>query len=333
MRKDFLSLTQQPTDRIERLLALAKRVQAEPISDALKGKVIGLLFFNPSLRTLASFQAGAGQLGATSFVIQPGSGSWNLETRDGAIMDGDVQEHIREAIPVLSEYADLLGIRAFAGLKDLESDLEDGLIAKMAGLHSKPTINMESAADHPCQALADWKTLEDLEIPRDGKFVLSWAWHPKALPYAVPRSAVLMAAQRGMDITVLRPEGFDLPGHVMAEVHSMGAKSVSVTHEIDEAMDGAHVMYCKSWTAPNLYGDPELESARRAGLRHWCVAESWFRAARPDAKFMHCLPVRRNVKVADEVLDGPRSVVVQQAGNRLHGQKAVLLDLLGESNA
>lgn len=331
--KDFLSLTRLPPERIERLLTLAKHVQKEPISDALKGKVIGLLFFNPSLRTLASFQAGASQLGATSFVIQPGTGSWNLETRDGTIMDGDIQEHIREAIPVLSEYADLLGIRAFAGLKSLTDDLKDELIAKMASLHQKPTINMESAADHPCQALADWKTLEDLEIPRTGKFVLSWAWHPKPLPYAVPRAAALMAAQRGMELTVLRPQGFDLPGIILDEARRLGAKNINVTDNVDEAMDGAHVMYCKSWTAPPFYGDPEREGVERAGLRQWCVAESWFRAARPDAKFMHCLPVRRNVKVADEVLDGPRSVVVQQAGNRLHGQKALLLDLLGGSNA
>lgn len=330
--KDFLSLTHLDSARIDHLLQLAKEVERRPISDALKGKVIGLLFFNPSLRTLASFQAGAGQLGATSFVIQPGTGSWNLETKDGTVMDGDAQEHIREAIPVLSEYADLLGIRAFAGLKKIEEDLEDGLIAKMASLHRKPTINMESASDHPCQALADWKTLEDLEVPRDGKFVLSWAWHPKPLPYAVPRAAALMAAQRGMNLTILRPEGFDLPEPIMEEARRFQPKSVQVTSNVDEAMDGAHVLYCKSWTSPSLYGDPERESARRAGLRHWCVAESWFRAARPDAKFMHCLPVRRNVKVADEVLDGPRSVVVQQAGNRLHGQKAILLDLLGESH-
>lgn len=331
--KDFLSLKELPVETIERLLAVAKRVQREPISDALKGRVIGLLFFNPSLRTLASFQAGAAQLGANSFVIQPGAGSWKLETRDGAVMDGDVQEHIREAIPVLAEYADLLGIRAFAGQTDIDEDLADGLIAKMASLNPKPTVNMESASDHPCQGLADWKTLEDLEIPRNGKFVLSWAWHPKALPYAVPRSAALMASKRGMNVTILRPEGFDLPAPIMDEVASMGAASIQVTDQIDEAMEGADVMYCKSWTAPSLYGDPVRESAERASLRNWCVEESWFRAAKAEAKFMHCLPVRRNVKVADEVLDGPRSVVIQQAGNRLHAQKAILLELLGGSNA
>ena len=183
--------------------------------------------------------------------------------------------------------------------------------------------------------IADWKTLEDLGIPRDGKFVLSWAFHPRPLPLAVPTAVVTMAARRGMDVTVLRPEGYGLPAQVMetaVQAASFSGGSVRETNDRAEAMEGAHVVYAKSWHAPAAYGDVEAEARLREGLRDWRVAEEWFGVARPDARFMHCLPVRRNVVVADAVLDGARSVVVQQAGNRLHVQKAVLLEMLGGSD-
>jgi N-acetylornithine carbamoyltransferase len=292
---------------------------------------------NPSLRTLASMEAGVKQLGGDTFVITPGQSSWALETRDGAVMDGEAVEHVREAIPVLAQYADALGVRCFAKGKDLAEDLADEVIRKMAALCPKPFVNLESAIAHPCQGLADWKTLEDLAIPRHGgRFVLSWAYHPKALALAVPTAALTMAARRGMDVTVLRPEGYDLPAAVMDRARGLAARSggsVRQTSERREAMEGAHVLYVKSWGAPDLYGRPAEEAERRRPLRDWCVAEDWFAPARPDARFMHCLPVRRNVKVRDEVLDGPRSVVIREAGNRLHAQKALLLELLTEEGA
>jgi N-acetylornithine carbamoyltransferase len=202
-----------------------------------------------------------------------------------------------------------------------------------------PFINLESATTHPCQSLADWKTLDDLRIPpRGGRFVLSWAWHPKALAYAVPSSTLLMAAQRGMDVVVVRPEGFELPAPIMERASKLARSSggsVSESEDIRAGMEGAHVLYAKSWCAPSAYGRPAEEAEIRRPLRDWCVRESWFKGAARGARFMHCLPVRRNVKVADEILDGPRSVVVQQAGNRLHVQKAVLHAMLsaGESSS
>ena len=288
---------------------------------------------NPSLRTLASMEAGVAQLGGRTFLIQPGAGSWKLETREGAVMDGDAVEHVREAIPVLAEYGDALAVRCFAEGRDLETDLKDGIIRAMAALCPKPFISLESALAHPCQALADWKTLEDLEIPRQGgRFVLSWAWHPKPLAYAVPASALDMAVRRGMEVTVLRPEGYSLPSEVMRAALALGAETGATLRETSdrrEALEGAHVLYVKSWARPDLYGRPEEETRARASLRDaWCVREGWFDSARSDARVMHCLPVRRNVKIADEVLDGPRSVVVKQAGNRLHAQKALLVEML-----
>jgi N-acetylornithine carbamoyltransferase len=334
--KNFLALADLRREEVVDLLALAERLEKHPEPSALAGKVLGLVFFNPSLRTLASFQSGMSRLGGTSFVIAPGQGSWQLETRTGAVMDGAAAEHVREAIPVLAGYADALGIRSFAGTfsgqADLQADLADEAFQAMAGLCPQPLINLESAVDHPCQALADWRTMDELGIPANGgKFVLSWAWHPKALPLAVPAAAVHMAALRGMDVTVLRPEGFALPEPVMARARQAAALSGgSVRESADrrEAMEGAHVIYAKSWTAPVHYGDPAAEAAHRAPLRDWCVDEDWFAPAAPECKFMHCLPVRRNVVVRDEVLDGPRSAVVREAHNRMWTQMAVLHRLL-----
>jgi N-acetylornithine carbamoyltransferase len=330
--KNFLDLSDLSDERLAFVLRLACDLERSPRQNLLSGRTVALLFMNPSLRTLASMQAGIRQLGGDSVLIQPGAGSWKLELRDGVVMDGEAVEHVREAIPVLAEYADALGVRCFAEGRDLDTDLSDSVIQKMAALFPKPFVNLESAVSHPCQALADYKTLDDLEIPRDGRFVLSWAYHPKALPYAVPASALQMAARRGMQVTVLRPEGYDLPQKVMdraREIAGQNGASIQVTSDRAAAMDGAHVLYAKSWAAPEFYGRPAEESVLRAPLRDWCVAESWFATALPDAKFMHCLPVRRNVKVADEVLDGPRSVVIRQAGNRLHAQKALLVEMLG----
>ena len=331
----FLDLADLSDDRLEAVLALTSELRSRPWTEHLRHRTIALVFLNPSLRTLASMQAGVAQLGGTSFLVQPGAGSWKLELRDGVVMDGDAVEHVREAIPVLAEYADALAVRCFAEGKDLQVDLEDSVIRKMAALCSKPFISLESAVAHPCQALADWKTLDDFHVPRaGGKFVLSWAYHPKALAYAVPASAVTMAARRGMEVTVLRPDGYALPAPIMQRAKDLAERyggSVTETSDRRSAMEGAHVVYAKSWAAPDLYGQQELDLQRRAPLRDWCIGESWFEHAALDAKFMHCLPVRRNVKVADEILDGPRSVVVHQAGNRLHTQKALLAEMLGGS--
>jgi N-acetylornithine carbamoyltransferase len=330
--KGFLHLSDLAPEEVADLLTLAARLERSPEPEALKGKILALLFFNPSLRTLASFQAGMARLGGSAFVISPGQGTWLLETRDGMVMDGAAAEHVKEAIPVLASYGDALGIRSFAGGTDLAADLADATFHAMVDVCPVPLINLESAIDHPCQALADWKTMDDLGIPaRGGKFVLSWAWHPKPLPLAVPAAAVHMAALRGMDVTVLHPEGFALPEPVMARARAeaeLAGGSLRETADREEALAGAHVLYAKSWTSPRCYGDPEAEAGFRAGLRDWCVDDGWFANAAPECRFMHCLPVRRNVVVKDSVLDGPRSVVVHEARNRLWAQMAVLHRLL-----
>jgi N-acetylornithine carbamoyltransferase len=327
----FLDLAQLPRAQVLELLTLAERLQAQPEPRALAGKVLGLVFFNPSLRTLASFQTAMARLGGSSFVITPGQGTWQLETRLGAIMNGVAAEHIREGIPVLASYADALGVRAFAEGKDLRADLAESLFSAIDKLCNKPLINMESAANHPCQALADWKTLDDLKIPERAKFVLSWAFHPRALPLAVPAATVHMAAMRGMEVVVLRPQGFALPPEIMAKAHDAAAASggsVCETEDRAAAFAGAQVIYAKEWGTTTYYGDSEADSRLRADLSDWCLREKWFAGAAPDAKLMHCLPVRRNVAIADELLDGPRALVQRQAFNRLTVQMAVLHRLL-----
>ena len=329
--RDFLSLAELSRPEVVDLLTLAASLERQPQPDALRGRVLGLLFFNPSLRTLASFQSAMARLGGSSFVISPGQGSWQIETRDGVVMDGAEAEHVREAIPVLASYADALGIRAFAGGTDLASDLADTAFRRMAALAGVPVVNLESAVDHPCQALGDWKTLDDLEIPAGGKFVLTWANHPKALPLAVPAATAHMAALRGMEVVVLRPEPYALPAAVLARARAaaaLGGGSVRETDDRDDALTGAHAIYAKSWASPAHYGDARTEANLRAGLRHWCVDADWFARAHPQCRILHCLPVRRNVVVADRVLDSPRSAVVPQARNRMWAQMAVLHRLL-----
>ncbi len=323
----FLDLNDFTRAEVLDLLALARRLEHKPEPRALAGRILGLLFFNPSLRTLASFQVGMKRMGGDSIVIQPGQGTWQLETRSGVAMTQTAAEHVREAIPVLASYCDALGIRAFADGRDLASDLAETQFAAMAEVCEKPLVNLESAMNHPCQALADWKTLDELNVPEHGKFVLSWAYHPRALPLAVPAAVVHMAAMRGMHVTVLRPEGFELPAPLMARAHAAAAGSggsVRETSERAEALQGAHVIYAKEWGSTRHYGQADRDALLRAQLTSWCVRDDWFAGAAQACSLMHCLPVRRNVAVSDEVLDGPRSVVTRQAYNRLPAQMAVL---------
>jgi N-acetylornithine carbamoyltransferase len=329
--KRFLDLADFSREEILDLLALARHLEQHPEPRALAGKILGLVFFNPSLRTLASFQVGMMKLGGSSFVITPGQGTWQLESRLGAVMNGAAAEHVREGLPVLASYADALGIRAFAEGKDLRHDLAETNFKAMASVVEKPLINLESAVNHPCQALADWKTLDDIAVPQRAKFVLSWANHPRVTPIAVPAATVHMAAQRGMEVVVLRPEGFALPPEIMDKARAAAAASggsVRETQDRSEALAGAHVLYAKEWGSTTHYGDSAGDAALRANLADWCVREDWFTGAAADCKFMHCLPVRRNVAVADEVLDGPRSIVLREAHNRLTAQMAVLHRLL-----
>ena len=331
---DFYDLADFDREQIDELLWLTRRLSERPEPQALAGKVLALLFLSSSLRTLASFQAAMARLGGGTFVISPEMSIHRLENHSGIVMDGVAAEHIREAVPVIASYSDALGIRLFAERRNLEDDLTDHKFNEMRSLCNVPLINMESAISHPCQSLADWKTLNDLDVPaQGGKLVLSWVFHPKPQSLAVPASTLMMAAMRGMQVTVLRPEGFELPDVIMNRARQaavIAGGAVSETDDRAEALEGAHIVYAKSWSSTVHYGMLEEEEDARRNAREWCVDDRWFEPAHEACRFMHCLPVRRGVEVLDEVLDGPRSVVIQQARNRMLTQMALLHRMLGQ---
>ncbi|MFV2005005.1 MAG: N-acetylornithine carbamoyltransferase [Gammaproteobacteria bacterium] len=320
---------------IREMITLARRLDEKPEPRALEGKVLSLLFLSPSLRTLISFQSAMARMGGGTFVISPEMSIHGLESRSGIAMDGIAAEHIREAIPVIASYGDAIGIRAFAKRENLDDDLADREFRELTSLVDTPYINMESAINHPCQSLADWKTLDDLGIPANsGKFVLSWTWHPRPMPFAVPAATVHMAALRGMDVTVLRPEGFELPDTIMDKARqaaAMSGGSVTETDDRSSAMQGSQVIYANSWASARHYGNSSGEDEIKPELRDWCVDEPWFENATGDCRFMHCLPVRRGVSVTDRILDGSRSVVIAEARNRMLVQMALLYKMLSSS--
>ena len=331
---DFYDLADLDREQIDELLSLTRRLSEQPEPQALAGKVLALLFLSSSLRTLASFQAAMARLGGGTFVISPEMSIHGLESHSGIVMDGVAAEHIREAVPVIASYGDAMGIRLFAERHNLEDDLNDHKFNEMRSLCNVPLINMESAISHPCQSLADWQTLNDLDVPaQGGKLVLSWVFHPKPQSLAVPASTLMMAAMRGMQVTVLRPEGFELPDVIMNRARQaarIAGGSVSETDDRAEALEGAHILYAKSWSSTLHYGMPEEDEDARRNARDWCVDDRWFDPAHEACRFMHCLPARRGVEVMDDVLDGPRSVVIQQARNRMLTQMALLHRMLGQ---
>ena len=337
-KRDFLALEDWSAEEVEGLLALAARVKAGEVSGGLERKVLAMVFMDPSLRTRTSFETAMFLHGGHAVVLEPGKGSWSLETEPGAVMDQDNVEHIVDAARVLGRYADALGVRAFPRGKEWAQARQDAIVRSFARHCEQPVINLESARRHPCQALADAMTLrEKLHETAGKRFVLTWAWHPKALPTAVPASAALAAASLGMEIVIARPPGFELDPEDTALVRRLaqqsGGEFVHIIDDPDDAMVGADAVYVKSWGAVKLYGQPEEEAALRAGLRDWRVTPGRVRSTRGGKGIvMHCLPVRRNVEIDDAVLDGPNSVVVDQAENRLHAQRALLLELIGEKS-
>jgi N-acetylornithine carbamoyltransferase len=334
-KRDLIALEEWEPTEVEALLDLALRVKRGEVRGGLEGRLLANVFLDPSLRTRASFEAAMFLHGGHAIVLEPGKGSWGWETEHGVVMDGATVEHIAEAARVLGRYADAVGLRSFPRGGEWATARQDGIIRDFAAYCEKPVINLESARRHPCQELADALTLrEKLGSPRGRKFVLSWTWHPKQLPTAVPASAALAAARNGMDVVIARPEGYDLDPEDLGAVRALAAStggSVAVTDDLDSALDGAVAVYPKSWGALDLFGSPEADLARRAAHRDWRMTAA--RLGRMDRGIvLHCLPVRRNVEIDDAVLDSPQSVVVDEAENRLHVQRAVLLALLGSAS-
>jgi N-acetylornithine carbamoyltransferase len=303
-------------------------------SQPLAGKSVALVFFNPSLRTRASMQVGIYELGGNAVVLEPGGTSWTLEHREGVVMDSDKTEHVAEFVRVLERYCVAIGVRTFAALKDWQEERTDPVLSAFAKYASVPIINLESAMHHPCQSLADMLTIrEKLGGGNSSKrVVLTWAWHPKLLPMAVPNSFALAAAQMGHDLVIAHPAGYELDEELIEKSRQLATEaggSLEIMNDIDAAFSGAEVIYAKSWGAKQFYGRDEQDTITRAQYRSKWIVDERKMARTNDAIFMHCLPVRRNVIVTDAVIDSPASVVIDEAENRLHVQKAVMGVVLG----
>jgi N-acetylornithine carbamoyltransferase len=328
----FLSTANLSKDELNRLIESAGRFKhGEDQSKPLAGQSVALIFFNPSLRTRASMQIGIYELGGNAVVLEPGGTSWTLEHREAAVMDSDKTEHIAEFVRVLGRYCVAIGVRTFATLKDWEEERADPILNAFAKYSDVPIINLESAMHHPCQAMADMMTIQEKLGAGRKKVLLTWAWHPKPLPMAVPNSFALAAAQMGHDLLIAHPKGYELDNGLMGTVRQHAVStggSVNVVNEVESTFDGVDVVYAKSWGSRNFYGAPERDIATRAQYRgNWVVNEQKMTRTN-DAIFMHCLPVRRNVIVTDAVIDSPASVVIDEAENRLHVQKAILAESL-----
>ena len=317
----------------QELLELARELKVRRFGRELQNKTLGMVFFNQSLRTRTSFDIAMQQLGGHTTSLNVGDNTWNLEYRDDVVMDGTAVEHIREAAPVLSRYVDALAIRAFPKYTESwEANRHDPVHRGFIDHSTVPIINMESSRHHPCQSLADIMTIrEKLREPKGQPIVVSWGWHVNPLPMAVSNSILVEAAKFGMEVRLAHPPGWELDPGIMDTASKLAASaggSVKIYHELDEALPGARAVYFKSWGSITNYGDPAVERGVTLNMKgKWQLTREHLNRT-DNALFMHCLPVRRGVEVLPEVLDSPHSVVVDEAENRLHVQKALLLRML-----
>ncbi len=329
--KRFTRILNSTPDEILPLIDSALRYKKNKTYPDLSTKLLGLVFFNSSLRTRLSFEAAMARAGGQALSVTPGSGTWAFETEFGVKMNSDKPEHIKEAARVISRYVDCIGVRSFASLTSLEKDFNEEILSAFEEFATVPVISLESATEHPCQMIADMVTLREKLINPKGKtFCLRWAPHIKPLPLAVPHSAALAAAFSGMNVTVAAPPGYELHAAYekrIRELTELSGTNFSKVHSVKEIDESTEVLYVKSWGASELYGD--LASQEESFQKHsdWMVTED---ELLKKQHLMHCLPVRRNVVISDGVLDSKNSIVIDQAENRLWGQLAVLQEILGE---
>ena len=341
--RHLLSSLDLSPQELHALLAFAREIKLGRARPALAGKVATLVFFNPSVRTRVSCESAMARFGGTGIALAAGKDTWNFECGEGVVMDGATQEHVRELAPVLSRMGHLVGIRKSelvtvgldksANAASYAELAKDEFLQRFAEFAEVPVVNLESNRWHPLQGLADALTIQEkLPEPRGKKYVLTWTWHPKSLPVATPHSQLLAAADLGMRVTLLRPQGFGLEPAVVAAARARAESqggSLTETDDVAAAMKGAHVVCAKEWGALELYGKPDEERRLKEPLRKTWIVDSDKLQRTDDAFFLHCLPVRRNVVVTDAVLNSQRSAVVQQAENRLWTAAAVFGALMG----
>lgn len=332
-KRDLLALEDWSTADIDRLLTLAARVKRGEMAGGLEKRVLGLMLLSDGGESRASFEAAVHLQGGTAVMAEPGE-IGRFETEPESVMDGPADAHIIDTARVLGRYCDALAVRALPRTSDWAVARRDLLLRSIAQNCEKPVINAGSVRRHPCQALADAMTLrEHLGRVEDKRFVLTWAWTPRALPTAIPASAALAAARLGMEIVIARPEGYELDPEDTALIRKTaqqaGGKFVHISDDPDDALVGADAVYVASWGSLKLYGQPDKEREMRSSLRDWCLSPARLRSSRGGkGVVLHSYPVRRNVEIDDAVLEGPNSALLEQAENRLHVQRALLLDLI-----
>ncbi len=333
--KHFLNTADWSQPDLQAMIDDARAMKAAasdaPRGDALKDKTVALLFLNNSLRTRTSFDVGARQLGAHAVVLSPSGGMWPLEFEDGVVMDGEAEEHVKEAAKVLSRYCDMIGIRAFPKFQDWQEDCKDKILNAFARYADVPVINMETIT-HPCQEMAHVMALQERLGPLDGKkFVLTWTYHPKPLNTAVANSALMIAAKFGMQPTLLCPTEDYILDDRYIEQASKDARghgaALTISHNVGEAYADADVVYAKSWGALPYFGNWGPEKKIRDAFKHFIVDEEKM-ALTNKALVSHCLPMRRNVKMTDAVFDSANCIAYDEAENRLHVQKAIMKALM-----
>lgn len=311
--KHFFSV--QDVQNLEAFTQEALKVKLNPFADQHlgKNKTLGLIFFNPSLRTRLSSQKAAYNLGMNVITMNVGSDGWSLETQDGVVMDGGNAEHIIEAAKVVSQYCDVIGIRCFAGLKNREEDDAEKVLKGFIKHATVPVVNLESSTLHPLQSFADLITIEEFKkVPRP-KVVLSWAPHPRALPQAVPNSFAQWMLKANVDLVITHPKGYELDNQF--------TKGAQIEYNQDKAFEGADFIYAKNWSSYQSYGEILSKDP------NWMITQQKMNLTN-NGKFMHCLPVRRNQIVSDEVLDGKNAIHIQQAANRVVSMQTVLKNIL-----
>ena len=328
--KNFLSTINWSQSELQQVLDKANQFKQNMSNDALVGKSVGLLFFNPSLRTRTSFELGVWQLGGHAVVLQPGKDAWPIEFELGNKMDGLEEEHVIEVAQVLSRYCDMICVRAFPKFDNWSDDRQDKVIKAFAKYATVPVINMETIT-HPCQELAHMMAIQErIGKPKNKKYLLTWTYHPKPLNTAVANSSLLISSKFGMDVTLLCPtKDYLLDKRYMQAAEKQAADnggSFKVTHNIEEAYQDADIVYAKSWGALPYFGHWDEEKKIREQYKHFIVDEEKM-ALTNNGQFSHCLPLRRNIKATDGVMDADYCFAIDEAENRLHVQKAMMQTL------
>jgi len=329
--KNFITTQNWSRSELQDIIDFAIELKNKPFQPLLENKSVAMLFFNPSLRTKTSFEVGISELSGTAVILQPGKDAWPIEFEENIVMDGEAEEHVKEVAQVLSSYCDCIAIRAFPKFIDWDQERTDSIINSFAKYSSVPVVNMETI-EHPCQELAHILTMQEHYGDLQGKnYLLTWTYHPKPLNTAVANSSLLIASKFGMNVKLLCPsDEYHLDERYISaakENCSQENTDFEISHDIESAYSNVDIVYAKSWGSLSYYGRPEDQAVLNSKFKHFIVDESKMGLTN-KAVFSHCLPLRRNVKATDEVMDADYCLAVNEAANRKHVQKSMLTRIL-----